>query len=328
MTLSRILLLSLGGTISMLKQDAGGATPVLSGEALKASVPELARIADLHARSFRQVPGAHLSFADIEALARTIDEAAVEGFSGVVVTQGTDTIEETAFALDLLTRTDLPVVVTGAMRNPGLPGADGAANLVSATLTAAAPEARGLGVLVVFNDEIHAARHVRKTHTANPGTFASPLTGPLGYVVEDRVRVLVRPVAMPRIKPKPSPDDVRVALLGLHLDDDGRQLDLARVAGCNGLVVEAMGGGHVSAAAADAIERAAASMPVILTSRTLAGETLQSTYGFVGGEIDLTRRGVRRVAWLDGRKARVLLTLMLRHLPSVGTVSLQLERWR
>ncbi len=126
------------------------------------SVPALADTADIRASTFRQVPSPELTLADVIALAAEIEQQLAGGAAGIVVTQGTDTLEETAFALDLLVGGDAPVVVTGAMRNPVLPGADGPANLLGAVRTAVSPHARGLGCLVAFADEIHAARFVRK----------------------------------------------------------------------------------------------------------------------------------------------------------------------
>ena len=187
-----VTVLALGGTIAMTAGSGPGVVPTLTGEMLVAAVPGLADIAKIDARSFRQLPGAHLQFDDLEALAATIRELSAAGQRGIVVTQGTDTIEETAFALDRLLDLDTPVIVTGAMRNPTLPGADGPANLLAAVQVAISDEARGLGCVVVMNDEVHAARFVRKTHTSSPAAFTSPAAGVIGWVVEGRVRVSVR----------------------------------------------------------------------------------------------------------------------------------------
>lgn len=327
-----VLILTLGGTIAMTQDDANadtadtthpepGVKPRLTGEMLVAAVPQLAEAARIEVCSFRQVPGVYLRFDDIEAVADAILEAVLDGASGVVVVQGTDTIEETAFALDRLLDLDAPVVVTGAMRNPMALSADGPANLMSAVQVAASDAARGLGCVVVMNDEVHAARFVRKTHTSNPAAFTSPNAGPLGWIVEGRVRIVTRVLPTPCVErvtvasitlgESPSQSDAQVVLLTTGLGDDGTAVDLVRE-GIDGMVIDATGGGHVSIATADALERAARRIPVILASRSLAGETLSKTYGFVGSEIDLQRRGLIRAGWLDGVKARVLLTLLLR----------------
>lgn len=312
MNRSRINVLALGGTIAMTSSSQGGVVPTLTGEALVAAVPGLANIANVEARSFRQLPGAHLSFSDLEALAQEISHLRGTGVDGFVVTQGTDTIEETAFSLDrLLADLDVPVIVTGAMRNPTVPGADGPANVLAAVQTALSPEARGQGCLVVMNDEIHAARFVRKTHTSSPAAFASPGVGPLGWVCERRVRFVTRLPPVAALKSKPDGREVQVALVTIGLGDTGNMVRAVLQAGADGLVVEATGGGHVAPAVADALEEATRKIPVVLASRTGAGETLASTYGFPGGEIDLQRRGLIRAGWLDGLKARVLLALLL-----------------
>lgn len=313
MNRAQVRVLALGGTIAMTGDGPGGVTPTLTGELLVAAVPALAKVAEVSASTFRQMPGAHLGFADLEALAEALAADANDGKSdGFVITQGTDTIEETAFALDRLLDLKQPVIVTGAMRNPTLAGADGPANILAAVAVAASRAARGQGVLVVLNDEIHAARFVRKVHSTSPAAFASPSAGPLGWVSEGHPHLVagVRKVAPLAMR---SPTDAPVALIRLALGDDGRLIDAAREAGYRGLVVEGMGGGHATPAMADALERAAAAMPVVLVSRTGAGAALTRTYGFTGGEIDLQKRGILTAGWLDGLKARILLTLALRH---------------
>ncbi|TXS14252.1 asparaginase, partial [Streptomyces sp. adm13(2018)] len=182
--MARVTVFTLGGTISA----RGGDAARMSGREVLA---ELGGDHDIVLHDFRRVPSSTLTHADLAALAAEIRTTVAAG-SGAVVVQGTDTLEETAFLLDLLCTTERPVVVTGAMRRPDLPGADGPANLAAALAVAADPACRDLGVLVVMADEIHAARHARKTHTTSVATFASPGTGPLGHVVEGAPRILFR----------------------------------------------------------------------------------------------------------------------------------------
>lgn len=309
----KVTVISLGGTIAMTRSATGGVTPTLGGEALVGAVPGLAGVAEVTAVSFRQLPGAHLGLEDVIALAVEVERRIDGGAHGVVITQGTDTIEEVAFALDLLLDRDEPVVVTGAMRNPTLPGADGPANLLAAAHVAASLQARGLGTLVVFNDEVHAARYAQKTHTTSTGAFASPATGPLGWVVEGRVRIANRPASRPRLgwehgDPLPV---VPVALLPVSLGDDGRLIDRVQEAGYGGLVIEAYGAGHVHIPVAYKLKELAAAMPVVLTSRARSGEVLRNTYDFRGSERDLLAGGVTSAGALDGPKARILLSLLL-----------------
>src|SRR5262249_37369809 len=142
------------------------------------------------------VPSADITLNDVVRLRGELEaEVAARGdeLAGIVITHGTDTLEEVAFALDLLWEPDTPVVITGAMRNASLPSPDGRANVLASAATATAPDARGLGVLVVMNDEIHAARHVRKTHTASLAAFRSPTVGPIGYVTEGEARIVLAP---------------------------------------------------------------------------------------------------------------------------------------
>ncbi|MGH3318572.1 MAG: asparaginase [Streptosporangiaceae bacterium] len=308
----RVAVLTMGGTIASVPDASGpGAKPTLTADDLVAAVPGLDKVADVRGLSFRQFPSPELTLSDLFALAAEARRQVDAGARGIVVTQGTDTLEETAFALDLLYDLDPPVVITGAMRNPSLPGADGPANLLAAVQVAASEAARGVGVLVVFNDEIHAARFVRKTHTSNPATFRSAPTGPIGWVSEGRVRLAARPAPYPRLPVAEDAPPATVALVRLVLGDDPRLLDCAASGGYDGVVVEAYGGGHVPERFVAPLADLAARMPVVLASRTGSGEMLRETYGFPGGELDLLSRGLVSAGTLDGLKARLLLTLLL-----------------
>jgi L-asparaginase len=312
MTNPVVAVASLGGTITMTTADGPrGVTPSLTAADLTTSVPELSSVAYVRAETLFTKPGASLGFAE---LLRALDwsrSAVADGASGAVLVQGTDTLEETGYFLDLYWDRPEPLVVTGAMRPPQHPSADGPANLLAAVLTAAAPQSRGLGVLTVLNDEVHAAARVRKSDTTALGAFASLPFGPLGRIHE---RAVVYGNLPERHAPLPRPladDSPRVALLETYLGDDGEQLGLVNDANFDGIVVCAFGAGHVSAATAAVMSKAAEKAPVVLASRVGAGSVLSDTYGFTGSEQDLLRRGAISAGWLDGRKARLLLWSLL-----------------
>jgi len=301
----------LGGTIAMTQAPDGGVSPALSAADLLAAVPGLGGIeAELRAVDFRRKPGASLSFTDLFELTDAINDALRNGCTGVVVVQGTDTIEEVAYALDLMLSGDAPVVVTGAMRNPTMAGADGPANILAAARVAASRSACGLGCLVVLNDQIHAARWVRKTHTASTAAFASPGQGPLGDVFEGRVRI---PIALRHRSPAIRPDPVKHVRTGVAtvvLGDDGTLVE-AMAEHVDGLVIAALGVGHVPAGAVPALGRLTERIPVVLASRTGAGPVHDRTYGYPGSERDLLARGLISAGYLDPLKARILLHLLL-----------------
>jgi L-asparaginase len=282
----------------------------LSAADLIAAVPGLAETGvTVEVVDLRRLPGASLDFADMTALGEAIDEATASGADGIVVIQGTDTLEETAYVTDLHYTGAQPVVFTGAMRNPTMAGADGPANLLAAVQTAASDQARNLGVLVVLADEVHAARRVRKTHTTSGATFQSPNGGSLGYLVEGEARLLNR-LANRHTVPRTPSASPRVALATIALGDHGELLhDLA--ARVDGLVVAAMGVGHVPDRLAVLLEDLTAHMPVVLASRTGAGSVARSTYGFSGSESDLIKRGLIPAGFLDPLKARLLLRAAL-----------------
>jgi L-asparaginase len=325
--LPRVTVFSMGGTISSVDSGGKGVEPTLTGEALVSDVPEIAEVADVSAVSFRQAASGEIRIEDLVELAAEISGQIVGGAAGAVVTQGTDTIEETSFCLDLLVEGEAPVVVTGAMRNPTLPGADGPANLLASIRVAASDVARGLGTLVVLNDEIHAARFVQKTHTSNPATFRSDPVGPLGWISEGIPRVVVRPTREHKVTLPEGAEARPVALYHVALGDDGRLLSKLEEAGYAGLVIEAMGGGHAPAVMVDKLEDLASRMPVVLASRTGGGEVLRATYGFVGSEMDLLDRGLIYAGPLDGRKARLLTTLLLTSGASKEEVMETFDTW-
>lgn len=309
MSLPSVVVISLGGTIAMSGEN--GATPALTGDELIAAVPGLGGLATVEAVNFRLLPGASLRLDDIDELAAEIERRLDAGADGVVITQGTDTIEETAFYLDLqLDRTE-PVVVTGAMRNASLPGADGPANLFAAVVVAGSRLDLG-GVVVVLDDQVHSARAVAKTHSTLPSAFASPGCGPIGLVAEGRAHLSVVPVRRwPRIRraaPGAPPRSVPIVTIGL--DDDGATLAAADRA--DAVVLDALGVGHVPQWLVEPITRHAERIPVVMTSRTRTGPVLRQTYGFPGSERDLRERGVLSCGLLNALKARILLLALLR----------------
>jgi L-asparaginase len=311
MTPPRVLLISTGGTITMTSSAGAGISPTLSGDDLVRAVPELAQKAELEVLSFSTKPGASLTLEDLIAIARLLDARLREGFAGAVVVQGTDTIEETAFVLDLLVNSERPVVVTGAMRGAAAPGADGPANLLAAVTVAGEPGAAGLGGLVALNDEVHAARYVQKSHTASPSAFTSPGFAPLGRLIEGRLHLYATLPRLPRLSLPGDVAQAPVALIKIPLGDDGRLLSALPGLGYRGAVIEAMGAGHLPAGLAATVGSLVEKMPVVLATRVASGPVFTRTYGFPGSEMDLIARGAIAGGCISGVKACLLLRLLL-----------------
>ncbi len=316
-----VTLFALGGTISMAGHAGGGVVARLTGRDLADSVGALAGVA-IDIRDASAKPSANLSFADILDVVDAASDAAANGARGIVLTQGTDTLEETAFLVDSVWQHDTPFVLTGAMRNPTLPGPDGPANLTAALLVAASAAARGRGALVVFSDDIHAARLVRKAHSTSTAAFTSPDVGAIGHVVERIPRFLANigrrtPVDIPARQRLAA---TRIALYTTTFDDDGALLD--QVAQTHqGLVVAGFGAGHVPAALSPVLGKLAATMPVVLTSRTGAGPVLSATYGAIGSERDLQKLGLINGGFAHPYQARVLLRLLAAQGASVSAIA-------
>jgi L-asparaginase len=307
----KLLLVSLGGTITMTTSAGPGIVPTLTGADLVAAVPALGHVAQIEAVSPFRLPGPSLTLAHLRDVARLLNERLAGDVAGAIVVQGTDTLEETAFVLDCLVGGDKPVIVTGAMRGPEAPGADGPANLFASAIVALSPVARGLGVLVVLNDTIHAARFVQKASTFLPSTFASLSGGPLGCVIEGEARIDMRVTRRAVIEGGEGGTDQPVALLTAVLGDDGRILAGLPDLGYRGLVVEAMGVGHVPAVIVPALASLTEHFPVVLSSRVASGSVFMRTYGFPGSETDLLARGLIPSGALGGLKSRLLLSLLL-----------------
>jgi L-asparaginase len=293
-----VLVLATGGTIAMRGERAVHA-------AGPAELLTAAGLDGVRARELLGLPGAHVGLDDALLIARTAAEEAARG-RGVVVTHGTDTLEETAVLCDLLHDGDAPIVFTGAIRPATTPGADGPANLVDAVAVAGAGAAAGLGCVVVFGGEIHAARGARKVDSAGPSAFGSPGGGPIGRVVEGRLALRARPVR-PAQALAPARLDFHVPVVVATLGDDLALLD----APADGAVLAALGGGHLSPAGLERLRAAAQRMPVVLAVRPERGALLASTYGFEGAEGDLRATGAIPAAALSPQAARMKLLACL-----------------
>ena len=308
-----VRILTTGGTIASLPDPKGGGKrPAVSGEELVAGVEGLGEIADVSVDEVASQSSWNLTPADMLAVARRAREALEEpDVAGVVVTHGTDTLEETAFLCDLTSGSDGPVVVVGAMRSPDEPSADGPRNLLNAVHVASAPEARGAGAVVAMGDEIHAARWVRKLDAGGPSAFASPRRGPIGRVTPTSLELPWLPPRAYTIEP-PSELSEPVPLVAAYpgMEDGVIEAALDATAAA-GLVVEGSGSGNVPGSAVGGIRAAVErGLPVIVATRVPGGAS-GSGYGSPGGGAALRDIGVVGAGPLSAGKARLLLMALL-----------------
>jgi L-asparaginase len=303
-----VTVLAAGGTIAMAAGAGAGAAPAHDAAALVAAVPGLAAHPGLEARTVSTRPSAQLTAEEALDVVRAAAAEADTG-RGVVVTHGTDTLEEVALLCDLVYAGEAPIVFTGAMRPASAPGADGPANLLDAVTVAAAAEAAGLGVLVAFAGRVHSARAVRKLDSTAPDAFASPVLGPVGRVQEGRARIARR---LERHPPVPvAALDAVVHVVAAGLGTEGAIVDAALDAGADGLVAVLLGAGHTPPPFLDALRRAAARVPVVATVRPERGAILRGTYDFAGAERELRATPVICAGALSPAAARIKLMACL-----------------
>ena len=298
-----VRIVAAGGTIAMRGERA---VPALDAGELVEQLPQVAGF-HLVAENVLSLPSTHLSLSDALDLARRACAAGANG-EGVVLTTGTDTMEEVAMLCGLMYGGDAPIVITGANRPGSAPGADGPANLLDAIILARAPAAAGLGVVVAFGGEVHAATTVRKIDSTGPTAFGSPTAGPLGRIVEGRVWLHATPR---RAGPLPVQRlDHRVTTVTTGLGDDGAMLRHAAEIS-DGVVLIALGAGHLSKEVLAELRHATERVPVVITCRPDRSSMLFATYGFEGAERDLRASGATCAPFLSAAAARIALLACL-----------------
>ncbi|HEX8975195.1 MAG TPA: asparaginase [Solirubrobacteraceae bacterium] len=296
-----VRLLAAGGTIAMSGERA---VPALDAGQLIDAVPGLGDVPQLEAENVLGVPGPQMRPDQALGLCRRARDAAAGG-EGVVITTGTDTLEELAMLCALLHGGEAPIVLTGANRPASRPGADGPANLLDAVAVAGSARTGGLGSVVVFGGEIHAACSVRKVDSTGPAAFGSPVAGPIGRVVEGRVWLHAIPAARPATL-DPQTLEFRVEIVTAALGEDGAQLRRAAENG-DGVVIAAFGAGHVTPGMIRELRALGDAKPVLVTCRPERASMLFATYGFDGAEPDLRATPAVGVPFLSPVAARIAL---------------------
>lgn len=293
-----------------MSEDTSGAVKPGRNNPLTQGTELLSGIANLIIEEPFNLPSPHITPNEMMSLKLILEEYAKKGdIDGAVITHGTDTLEETAYFLDLTCQADFPIVVTGAMRSSNEIGSDGLYNLISSIRVASSPEAIGQGVLVVLNDEIHTAVNVTKTHTSNISTFQSPQYGPLGIVTKRGILFHHTPT---KHENYPVQDiSKNVFLIKAHAGMDSSLLNAILGLEVDGVVIEALGQGNLPPAALDGVKKFIDNnIPVVIVSRSYAG-IVQDVYGYKGGGKHLKEMGVIFSNGLNGQKARIKLLVAL-----------------
>ena len=309
--MKKVVLISTGGTIASMEDDDAMLKPTLKSDDLVKAISSVPSLPEISTYDFSNVPSHWFDFNMMLDLSRIVEKViAGENPDGVVITMGTDAMEEVAYFLELVLKRGTPVIVTGAMRSPASLTSDGSANLHDAILAVSSASLRNQGVVVLMNGEIHHARYVVKTNTMKLSAFSSPDVGPIGVLRENEVILYAGVPQSENFVPRDM--NLRVDLIKCAAGMDGSLVEAAISLGAKGVVIEGYGGGHVTPASIPALEKAIAQgVPVIMTSRCPSGELYHNTYGTEGSEIHLRKLGVIYGSGIPGIKARIKLALAL-----------------
>lgn len=311
MTNKKVAIIFTGGTISMkIDPRISAAIPALSSEEIMSMVTNIDKFADIEIVDFERIPGPHMTPQKMMELSKLTKKLLNrEDIDGVVITHGTDTLEETAFLMDLNNFSNKAIVIAGAMRNGSELGYDGPSNLAAAVCTVISDQAQDKGVLVVMNNEVNAASEVTKTHTLSLDTFKSLEFGPLGIVDNDEVIFYRDIVKRHHIETETIED--RVCLIKSYAGMDSSLINYCIESGAKGIVIEAMGRGNIPPMMVNGIKNAISKgIKIVLVSRCPMGRVLDS-YGYEGGGKKLRTLGVIFGGSLNGQKARIKLMLAL-----------------
>ncbi|WP_318635481.1 asparaginase [Levilactobacillus enshiensis] len=304
----KILAIHTGGTISMSQNDQGEVVPNAKNPIAQEETILAGRVQLITDEMFN-LPSPHMTPVEMLKIKQRIDQAEKDGIDGVVITHGTDTLEETAYFLDLTLPNTIPVVVTGAMRSSNEVGTDGLYNFRSAIEVAADDASRGNGAMVVMNDEIHTARYVTKTHTTNVATFRTPTFGPIGIVAKDHAVYFQKLINQDTCDIDHVID--HVYLIKAYAGMDGSLFDFLDNDQTAGVVIEGLGAGNLPPKTLPAIQRLLdRQIPLVLVSRCYNG-VAEDIYDYQGGGIELRKMGLMLCQGLNGQKARIKLLVGL-----------------
>lgn len=309
--LPNIVTVFTGGTIaSTLDQEFGGVVPNMTGGQIMAHIPDVDEIANIIIHEFGTFPGPHMSPGHMLELSRVVQRYVDEDeIQGIVITHGTDTLEETAYFLDSTVATEKPIVVVGSMRNSSEPDWDGPRNLRDAISAASHPATHGLGVMVTLSGEVLAASEATKVDTADVATFASPNFGPLGRIANRHVLIHRRPLHREIFDIAELPSFV--PLFKSYAGQDATLIEAALSAGAQGMVIEAFGVGNVTPSVYHALKKVVyQGVPVVLVSRCPVGR-VEHVYAYEGAGRHLHDSGVIFADFLNGPKARIKLICAL-----------------
>lgn len=309
--MKKIIIIFTGGTISMKNdEENSGAVPSMTGEDILRLTPGINNIANIDFLNFGMLPGPHMTPEKMFELSHIIQSKVQnEGYDGVIVTHGTDSLEETAYLVDLTYSDSKPVIFVGSMKNSSELGWDGPPNLIDAVHTAVSEDSHNRGVMVVMNKEIHSASQVTKTNTHTLDTFKSMDFGPIGFVDNNKAYFYFSYTKRQYIAAKKIESKVDIITCGCGMDD--KLLKFCADSGSKGIIVEGMGRGNIPPKMVSGIEYALMrNIPVVLVSRCLMGKVLDD-YGYEGAGRELTNKGVILGDNLPGQKARIKLIVAL-----------------